>query len=102
MSNPPHCALSMSYIDKYIEGAMNSEFLGLQIDHPKMWKNRTDQTLPQLSGVCYAVRLLFHISDIDTQIYFACFLIITKCGIIFWDDLLNTENILTLKIEKFL
>jgi hypothetical protein len=52
MSNPPHCALSMSYSDKNIEGAMNSEFLGLQIDHPKMWKNRTDQTVPHLSGVC--------------------------------------------------
>jgi len=51
---------------------MNSEFLGLQIDHPLMWKIHTDQTIPQLSGECFAVRLVFHISDSDTQINLFC------------------------------
>jgi hypothetical protein len=46
MNNPPHCALIIVYSDKCtrIEGAMNSEFLGLQIDHSIMWKT---QTIPQ-------------------------------------------------------
>ena len=51
---------------------MNSEFLVLQIDHPVMWKNHTDQTIPQLSEESIAVRLVFHISDSDTQINLFC------------------------------
>jgi hypothetical protein len=51
---------------------MNSEFLVLQIDHPVMWKNHTDQTIPQLSEECITVRLVFHISDSDTQINLFC------------------------------
>jgi len=35
------------------------------------------------------------------SIYFACFLIITKCGIIFLDDSLNTENIFTVRRKIF-
>jgi hypothetical protein len=74
INNPPHCALIIVYSDKCtrIEGAMNSEFLGLQIDHSIMWKNNTDQTIPQFSGPYYTVRLVFHISDSETQINLFC------------------------------
>jgi len=51
---------------------MNLEFLGLQIDHLVVWKNHTDQTIPQFSGACFAVRLVFLISDSDTQINLFC------------------------------
>jgi hypothetical protein len=51
---------------------MNSEFLGLQIDHSVMWKNHTDETIPHLSEEFFAFRLVFHSSDSDTQINLFC------------------------------
>jgi hypothetical protein len=65
-NNLPQCPLSIGYNDKYIEESVHTKFLGLQIDNHLNWKNHIDQLIPQLSGACYAVRSLFHISNTDT------------------------------------
>jgi hypothetical protein len=73
--NEPQCPLSIGYNDKYIEEIAQTKFLGLQIDSHLNWKHHVDQWIPKISGACYAVRSLLHISNIDMlkSIYFAYF-----------------------------
>jgi hypothetical protein len=64
--NSPHFALCIAYRGKYIEETINTKFLGLQIDNHLTWKNHIDQMVPMLSEACYAVRSMYHISNINT------------------------------------
>jgi hypothetical protein len=84
-NNSPHSALRIGYKEKYIEEMVKTKFLGLHIDNHLNWKNRINKMIPKLSGACYAVKLMFHISNITTlkSIYFAYFHSIIKYGIIF-------------------
>jgi len=52
---------------------MNTKFLGLQIYNRINWKNNTADVIPKLSGACYAVRWMGHISNINKlkSIYYA-------------------------------
>jgi hypothetical protein len=97
--NSPRCALRIDYRGKYIEETINTKFLGLQIDNHLTWKNRIDQMVPKLSGACYAVRSIYHISNINTlkSIYFAYFHSVIKYRIIFWDNSSNSKKIFTLQ-----
>jgi hypothetical protein len=58
--------------------------LNLYVDN--LWKNHTEAMIPKLSGACYAVGLMVHISNIDTvkSIYYAYFHSVIKYGNIFW------------------
>jgi mannose/fructose/N-acetylgalactosamine-specific phosphotransferase system component IID len=80
----PH-VLNIEYSGKYVEESINTEFLGLQIDNHLSWSNHIDQFIPKLSGACYAVRCMFHISNTEIlkSIYFAYFHSIMIYGIIF-------------------
>jgi hypothetical protein len=97
--NSPQCPLNIGYNDKYIEESLHTKFLGLQIDNYLNWKNHIDQLIPKLSGACYAVRSLFHISNTDTlkSIYFAYFHSLMKYRIIFWDNSSDSKKIFTLQ-----
>jgi hypothetical protein len=97
-SNSPHCALTVGYKDKYIEETVNSKFLGIHLDNHVNWKDHIEQMVP-ISGACYTVRSVFHISNINIlkSIYFACFHSVTKYGIIFWGSSSNSRKILTLQ-----
>jgi hypothetical protein len=55
--------------------------------------------VPKLSGACYAVRAMYHISNINTlkSIYFAYFHSVIKYGIIFWGNSSNSKKIFTLQ-----
>ena len=64
--NSSHSTLHMGYKENYIEGMVNTKFLGLQIDNHLNWKNLIEQVTPKLSGACYAVRLMVNISKINT------------------------------------
>ena len=59
-------------------------FLVLQLGSHLNWKDHTDHMISTLSAACYAVRLMFHISNIITlkSIYFAYFHFIMQYGII--------------------
>jgi hypothetical protein len=65
-NNSPHYALTIDYKGKYIEETVNTKFLGLHLDNHLNWKNHIDQTVPKLSGACYTVTSMFHISNINT------------------------------------
>jgi hypothetical protein len=100
MNNSPHCALHIGYKEKYIEEMVKTKFLGLHIDNHLNWKNHIDQMIPKLSGACYAVRLMFHISNITTlikSIYFVYFHSILKYVIILWGNSCNSWKIFTLQ-----
>ena len=51
---------------------MNTKFLGLQIDNYINWKNHTEEIIPMLSGACYTVRSMVHISNINTLKSICC------------------------------
>ena len=64
---------------------MNTKFLGLKIDKHVNWKNCIEQMIPKLSVVCYVIRLMVHISNINIlkSIYYAYFQSVIKFGIFF-------------------
>ena len=68
-NNLSHSTLYIGYKKKYIEETVNTTFLGLQIN----WKNHIEEMIPNLSGACYAVRSMVHISNMNTliSIYYA-------------------------------
>jgi len=69
-------ALCIGYgTEKYIEEAVNTKLLRLQIDNHINWMNHIEQMIPKSSGVCYAVRAVVHISNIGTfqSVYYAYF-----------------------------
>jgi hypothetical protein len=45
---------------------VNTKVVGLQIHSHLNWKNCTEQMIPKLSGASYAIRLMVHISNINT------------------------------------
>jgi hypothetical protein len=51
--------LNIRYNTKYIEEAVNSEFLGLKIDNHLKCESHIDQLVSRLSVACYAVRFMF-------------------------------------------
>jgi hypothetical protein len=95
----PHCALRIDNRGKYIEETISTKFLDLQIDNHLTWKNRIDQMFSTLSGACYAVRSMYHISNINIlkSIYFAYFHYIIKYRIIFWGNSSSSKKIFTLQ-----
>jgi len=51
---------------------VNTEFLGLQIDNHINWKNHIEQMILKLSGACYGIRSMVHISNINTYQFTIC------------------------------
>jgi hypothetical protein len=54
---------------------------------------------PKLSGACYAIRLMVHISSINTlkSIYYVYFHSIVQYRLIFWGNSSNSGNSFTLQ-----
>jgi len=74
--------LCIGYKEKYIEETVNTKFLGLPIDNNLNWKNHIEKIITDLSGACYAIRLIVHISTINIlkSIYYAYFHSAIKYG----------------------
>jgi len=72
--NSSHSTLCTGYKEKYIEDSVNTKFFGLPIDNHINWKNHTEQMIPELSGECYAIRLMVHICNINTESNLVCIL----------------------------
>ena len=98
-NNSSHAALHIGYKEKYIEETVNTKFLGLQIDNHINWKNHIEETIPNLSGACYALRSMVHISNVYTliSIYYAYLHSVINYGIIFGGDSSNSGKIVTLQ-----
>ena len=97
--NQPRCALTVSYRDKCIEEAVNSKFLGIQIDKPLNWRNHIYQLNPKISIACYMVIQMNYIcnNDIMRSIYFAYFHSVASYGIILWGNSSYSMKIFTLQ-----
>jgi hypothetical protein len=95
--------LNIGYKDKYVEETVDSKFLGLHLANNLNWKDHIDQMTPRLSGACYAVSSVFHISSINTlkSIYFAHFHSIIRYGIILGGNSSNSRKIFTLQKKIF-
>jgi len=52
----------------------NIKFLHLQIEKHLNWKNHIEQMIPKSSAAYYAIRLMVHISNINTHINLLCML----------------------------
>jgi hypothetical protein len=98
-NNSSHSTLCLGYREKYVEEMVYTKFLGLQINNHIIWNNHIEQTIPKLSGACYAVRLVVHISNINPfkSIYYAYLHSILKSGIIFWSNSSNSGKIFILQ-----
>ena len=97
--NSSHSTLYIGYKGKYIEETVNTKFLGLQTDNHINWKNHTEHMTPKLSGPCYAIQSMVHISNIHTlrSVYYAHFHSVIKYGIKFWGNSSNSGMIFTLQ-----
>ena len=97
--NSSHSTSHIGYKQKYIKEAVNTKFLALQIDNHINWKNHTEEMTPMLSGAYYAIRLMGHISNINTlkSIYYAYCHSVIKYGIIFGGNSSNCGKIFTYK-----
>jgi hypothetical protein len=71
-NNSSHSALHVGYKEMYVEETMNTTFLGLWIDVDINWHNPIEQTVPKLSGTCYAVWLMVRIININTFRWIYC------------------------------
>jgi hypothetical protein len=97
--NMSHCALTIGYIDKYIEEVVSTKFLGIHLDNHLNWNNHIDQIIPKLSAACYTVRQMYHFINQNTRksIYFTYFHSVVKYGIIFWGNSPKSRKIFTLQ-----
>jgi hypothetical protein len=91
--------IGYGYNDKYIEVAINTKFLCLQIDNCLKWKNHIDQLVPKLSGAYNADRFMLHISNTDDLKSVSCayFHSLMKYGIIYWGNSCNSRKKFTLQ-----
>jgi hypothetical protein len=78
---------------------VNTKFLDLQIDNHINWNHYVEEMIPELSGACYAVRSVVHISNINTlkSIYYANFHYFIKYGILLWGNPSISWKIFTLQ-----
>ena len=61
--NSSHSTLHIGYKEKYLKETMNTKILVLQIDNHINWKNYIVELISKLSGACYAIRLMVHMSN---------------------------------------
>jgi hypothetical protein len=71
------------------------KFLGLHLDSHISWKSHTNVLVKKLSSVCYVMRKLFYILNIDTLriVYFAHFQSLINYGKNFWGSSSTMQNV---------
>ena len=102
-NNSSHSTLHIGNKENYIGERVNTKFLGLQIDNRLNWKNHIEQMISKLNGACHAVRLMIHISNMNTlkSIYYAYIHSTVKYGIIFGSNSAHSGKIITLQKKIF-
>ena len=97
--NSLHSKLYTGFKEKYIEETVHTKLLGLQSDNHINWKNHIEQIISKLNAVCYAVRSMVQISNINTlkSIYYAYCHSSIQYGINFGG---NSSNIYKRKSSK--
>jgi hypothetical protein len=64
--NSSHSTLHIGIKETYTEETVHTKFLDIKIDNHIHWKSHFEQMIPKLSGACFAIRLMVHISNINT------------------------------------
>jgi hypothetical protein len=79
---------------KYLQESVNMKFLDLKIDNHINWTNHIEKLIPKLTGTCYAVRSMLHVSKTDTlkTVYFAYFHSMMKYVIILGGNSSNSKK----------
>jgi len=80
--------LNLPYTGWILVELNNIKFLGPQLDSQCTWKMHINYLLNKLSVICFIVRRLVHILNIETlkAVYFAHFHSLIKFGIIIWGN----------------
>jgi hypothetical protein len=82
-TNMPHCALTISYKEKYIEEVVSTKFLGIHLDNHLNWKDHNDQIIPKLS-VMHVMRLdrciISSIKTHSSQFTLLIFILLSSMG----------------------
>jgi hypothetical protein len=91
----PIYPLHLIYADKTLSVTDTIKFLGLHLDSHLSWKSHTNVLLKKLSSVCYVMRKISYILNIDTLriIYFAHFQSLINYGIIVWGSSSTMQNV---------
>jgi hypothetical protein len=97
--NVPHQPLTMGYEQKYVKEVTAIKFLGIRIDSCLTWKNHVEQVIPKSSAACYAVRMMYHIMNIDAlgMIYFGYFHSVVEYGMIFSGNSASVDKVFKLQ-----
>lgn len=88
-----------NYNNSIIEEAKIIKFLGLNIDERLSWSEHIKILEKKLSSVCYMLRALKLVLDIETlrMVYFAFFHSVMKYGLEFWGNASRSKNIFILQ-----
>ena len=78
--------LNLIHADQILVETNTIKFLGLQLDSHLTWKTHINSLLHKLSTVCFIMRRVSHILNIDTLriVYFVHFHTLIKYSTIFW------------------
>jgi len=72
--NLSHSKLHIGYKEKYVEESNKTIFLGSEIDNHIKWEDRFKQGISTLIGAGFAVRSVFHFSNVHSHINILCIL----------------------------
>jgi len=80
--------LTVVYDSKLLTKVVNFKFICLLIDKHLSWRSCIDKLLSRLSTVCYTIRKLSSVLNIEVlrTDYYANFKSFLDCGIIFWGN----------------
>jgi hypothetical protein len=89
------CPLHLIWSDQTLFVTDTIKFLGLHLDSHLSWKSHTNILVKKFSSVCYVMRKLSCILNIDTLsiVYFAHFQSLINCGIIFCVSSQTMQNV---------
>jgi hypothetical protein len=92
--------VKVEYDNRFIANTYFTRFLELTTNNKLYWKSHTDQLSPNLSTVCYAIRVIKPLTSQETLviIYYAYFHSIMNYGIICWGH--SSYNINIFRLQK--
>jgi hypothetical protein len=73
LSHSQHANFQISYKTTRINNNTNITFLGMQIDKHINRKTHIGHTTPKLSRACYAIRYIYHLTNIDSLLILCLF-----------------------------
>jgi hypothetical protein len=91
--------LNLMFHDKTLKEAETIKFLGLQLDNHLTCKGHTDFLLHKLSIVCFLMRKLYYILNINglKTVYYTYCHSLVKYGIIYWGNTSNSNKVFVLE-----